>query len=87
MRWGVIMIIGISREDLKKLRAGRKKKEDVRPRKRRTTVLSKKAKEKTLKQFEKVDAGNSKNNIVVDPHVKMNDNFMRTGWYKPIRKK
>ena len=82
------MIIGISHEDLKKLRAGRKKKEVVRPRKRRATVLSKKSKEKALEQFEKNDASNAKNkNVVIDHHVKMNDNYMRTGWYKTIKKK
>ena len=47
------MIIGMSHEDLKKLRAGRKKKGEIRPRKRRTTVLSRKTKEKALEQFEK----------------------------------
>ena len=82
------MIIGISHEDLKKLRAGRKKKEEVRPRKRRTAVLSKKTKQKALEQFEKGDTGDAKNkNVIVDPHVKMNDSYMRTGWYKTIKKK
>lgn len=78
----------MSHEDLKKLRAGRKKKEDVQPRKRRATVLSNKSKKKALAQFEKNDTGNAKNkNVVIDPHVKMNDNYMRTGWYKPNKKK
>ena len=82
------MIIGMSHEDLKKLRAGRKKKGEIRPRKRRTTVLSRKTKEKALEQFEKGDTSDAKNKaVVVDPHVKMNDNYMRTGWYKTIKKK
>ena len=78
----------MSHEDLKKLRAGRKKKNEIRPRKRRATVLSKKTKEKALEQFEKGDTANAKNkNVILDPHVKMNDNYMRTGWYKTIKKK
>ena len=82
------MIIGMSHEDLKKLKDARKKKDNVKPRKQRAKFLSKKGKEKALEQFEKNDTGNAKNkNIVVDPHLKMNDNYMRTGWYKPIKKK
>lgn len=82
------MIIGISHEDLKKLRAGQKKKEQVRPRKRRAALLSKKSKQKALQQFEKKDKDDAKNkNVIIDPHVKMNDNYLRTGWYKPIKRK
>tara|TARA_B100000686_G_C16716605_1_gene932413 strand:- start:657 stop:899 length:243 start_codon:yes stop_codon:yes gene_type:complete len=80
------MIIGMSHEDMKKLKAGRKPKEEVRPRKKRAAVLSRKAKEKAFKDLEeKGGAINSK--INVDPHVKMNDNYMRTGWYKPVKKR
>ena len=80
------MIIGMSHEDLKKLKAGRKPKDKVRPRKKRTTTLSAKAKTKAFKTLE--DKGGELNSkISVDPHVKMNDNYMRTGWYKPIKKR
>tara|TARA_B100000686_G_scaffold354387_1_gene464351 strand:+ start:782 stop:1030 length:249 start_codon:yes stop_codon:yes gene_type:complete len=79
------MIIGMSHEDLKKLKAGRKAKEDVRPRKKRTTTISVKVKEKAFKNL-KEKGGELATKISVDPHVKMNDNYMRTGWYKPIKK-
>ena len=79
------MIIGMSHEDLKKLKAGRTK-SNVRPRKKRTTTLSVKVKEKAFKDL-KEKGGELTSKISVDPHVKMNDNYMRTGWYKPIKKK
>ncbi|MFQ5444078.1 MAG: hypothetical protein ACE5EK_05620, partial [Nitrospinales bacterium] len=59
----------------------------IRSRKNRTGVLSKKAQELAMKNFaasapDKVIDGN----IQVDERVKMNDNYMRTGWYKAKKK-
>ena len=80
------MIIGMSHEDLKKLKEGRNPKKKIQPRKKRTGILSSKTKDKAFKDLKEKGAElNSK--ISVDPHVKMNDNYMRTGWYKPIKKR
>ena len=46
------MVIGISHEDMKKLRASQKNKPKIRPRKNRTTVLSKKSKDKAFKKID-----------------------------------
>lgn len=78
------MVIGISHEDMKKLRAQQKKKSKIRPRKNRTTLLSKKSKDKAFKKFDQSPSAKNKNtDVSVDVHVKLNDNYMRTGWYVP----
>ena len=80
------MIIGMSHEDIKKLKNSRKK-QAVTPRKKRTTILSKKTKENSLKKLDKMDIGQCKDNYVnIDESVKMNGDFMRTGWYVPKKK-
>ena len=78
------MVIGISHADLKKLRASQKKDTKIRPRKNRTTVLSKKSKDKSFKKIDQSPLAKNMNaNVSVDTRVKLNDNYMRTGWYVP----
>ncbi len=80
------MIIGMSHRDLDRLKESRKKKA-VTPRKKRTAVLSKKTKDQSYKNLEKMDIGQCKdNNVNIDESVKMNGDFMRTGWYVPKKK-
>ncbi len=80
------MIIGMSHRDLDRLRDSRKKK-SVTPRKKRTAVLSKKTKNKTFKKLDKMDTAQCKDNkVTIDESVKMNGDFMRTGWYVPKKK-
>ena len=81
------MIIGMSHEDLKKLRNQNKKSKPKR-RVRRAVVLSDKTKKQAFKNFEKADiAENKDQKVVIDEHVKLNDSFLRTGWYVPKKKK
>ena len=80
------MIIGMSHRDLDRLKESRKKK-SVTPRKKRTTVLSRNTKNKSFKKLEKMDIGQCKDsNVNIDESVKMNGDFMRTGWYVPKKK-
>ena len=82
----VYMIINISPEDKKKYKKQLAKKR-VSNRKNRPITLSVKAKTKALKNFDKAATGESKNmDIHVDEHMKMNDSYMRTGWYVPKEK-
>lgn len=82
-----IMILNISHEDNKKLKKSRLKKV-TQNRTTRTAKLS----DKTLKQvFKKFDKDHdpdihSDKTVNIDEHVKMNDNYMRTGWYVPKKK-
>jgi len=82
-----IMILNISHEDMKKLRKGRKKIVSQN-RTSRTTKLSDKTLKKVFKKFDKDHDPKAQNNdtITIDEHLKMNDNYMRTGWYVPKKK-
>lgn len=80
------MIINISREDKKKYidQIARKK---ITPRKRRTSTLSTKTKSEVFKKFVKASSEESwDKDIEIDEHVKLNDSYMRTGWYVPKKK-
>lgn len=80
------MVMSMSREELEKLRAERNIKK-VGNRKRRTAVLSEKVKTVALKKFEETTPARAKEeDISIDEHLKMNDNYMRTGRYIPKRK-
>ncbi|MBI4384377.1 MAG: hypothetical protein HY579_10135 [Nitrospinae bacterium] len=80
------MVIGISHEDLKKLKDERNVKK-VGNRKSRTAVLSDKTKTQVLKKFEEATPARAKEeDILIDEHLKMNDNYMRTGKYIPKSK-
>ena len=80
------MVLNISHEDKKKYKESLKS-EKVRVRTNRTTTMSDKIKNRAFKKF----SGDPKSkgvdeDITVDEHLKMNDNFMRTGPYKPKKK-
>ena len=81
------MILNISHEDMKKLKKSRLKKVSQN-RTSRTTMLSDKTLKKVFKKFDKDHDPKSQSNdaVNIDEHVKMNDNYMRTGWYVPKKK-
>ena len=80
---------GLSSNDIKKLRENQARRPS-RTRKTRASKLS----DKTMKNaFKKFDADhepgakiNDEVDINIDEHVKMNDSYMRTGWYVPKKK-
>ena len=81
------MVLNISHEDKKKYKENLKPK-TVRVRTKRTTTMSDKLKTRSFKKFlndpqrtKEVDE-----DITIDEHLKMNDNFLRTGPYKPKKK-
>ena len=81
------MVLNISHEDKKKYKESLKPK-TVRVRTKRTTTMSDKLKTRSFKKFlndpqrtKEVDE-----EITIDEHLKMNDNFLRTGPYKPKKK-
>jgi len=79
------MVISISHADkakYKKLRENRK----TRVRTNRTALLSDKSKDKAFKKYNKMTGNQEKSEPEIDPHVKMIDNFMRTGPYRPKKK-
>ncbi|HIA32036.1 MAG TPA: hypothetical protein EYN83_02060 [Nitrospinaceae bacterium] len=80
------MVINISHEDKKKYKEALKP-EKVKVRTRRATLMSDKLKTRAFKKFS--DDPKSKGvdeDITIDEHLKMNDNFLRTGPYKPKKK-
>jgi hypothetical protein len=79
------MILNMSHEDKKKYDE-RLKNKKTRVRKSRSSLLSDKAKTAAFKQFDRMSVADMKNEVQVDTHVKMNDNFMRTGPYRPKKK-
>jgi len=82
-----MVIGGMSHGDLQKLKESRAKKTG-RARTKRTAVLSDKTRENVLKKFDKDhdQAAQEKDAVNIDEHVKMNDSYMRTGWYVPKKK-
>lgn len=82
-----IMILNISHEDMKKLKKSRLKKV-AQNRTTRTAKLSDKTLKKVFKKFDKDHDSkvHSNQTVNIDEHVKMNDNYMRTGWYVPKKK-
>ena len=80
------MVLNISHEDKKKYKESLKPKK-VKVRRRRSTIMSDKLKSRAFKKFN--DDPKSKSvdeDITIDEHLKMNDNFLRTGLYKPKKK-
>ena len=76
------MVLNIShadKEKYKKLIEERK----PRARKKRASLLSDKSKDKAFQQYNKMTGNETKSEPEIDAHVKMNDNFMRTGPYRP----
>ncbi len=82
-----MVIGGLSSLDIKKL----KETESRRPtgnRKKRPTILSDKTTKKVFKKFGQDHDPDAQINddVNIDEHVKMNDSYMRTGWYVPKKK-
>jgi len=82
-----MIIDGLSRKDILKLKKARSKKELV-SRRKRTSTLSDKTMKNVLKKFDKDhDPKNmTQDEVSIDEHLKMNDSYMRTGWYVPKKK-
>ncbi len=84
-----MVIDGLSSREIKKLRENQTRR-PTRTRKTRAITMSDKTTKKVLKKFDddhEPDAKiNDEVNISIDEHVKMNDSYMRTGWYVPKKK-
>ena len=82
-----MVIDGLSRREMLKLKKAQKMKEPV-VRRKRATILSDKTMKNALKKFDKDhDPKNiTQDEVNIDEHVKMNDSYMRTGWYVPKKK-
>ena len=80
------MILNMSHEDKKRYKktfSDRK----TSSMKKRTTILSDKTKNLLSKKFDDGHPeGKEQDAPQIDPHVKMNDNYLRTGPYKPKKK-
>jgi hypothetical protein len=79
------MVLNISHEDKEKYKKSIKERKP-RVRKKRTSLLSDKSKNKAFEQYDKMTGNEVKTDPDIDTHVKMNDNFMRTGPYSPKKK-
>ena len=80
------MVLNISHEDKKKYRESIKPKK-ARVRKKRLATMSDKLKDQAFKKFDGDPKSKSVDeDITIDEHLKMNDNFLRTGPYKPKKK-
>jgi hypothetical protein len=80
------MILNMSHEDKKKYKKtfGKRK---TRTRKERSLILSDKTKNLLSKKFDDGHPeGKSQGSPQIDSHMKMNDNYLRTGPYKPKSK-
>lgn len=75
----------MSHEDKAKYKE-RMKTKPTRVRNKRTSLLSGKAKNKAFKEFEGMGDEKLTKEVTIDAHVKMNDNYMRTGPYRPKKK-
>ena len=84
-----MVIDGLSRREIEKLRENQTRR-PTRTRKTRATTMSDKTTKKVLKKFDDDHEPDTKINddviISIDEHVKMNDSYMRTGWYVPKKK-
>ena len=80
------MILNMSHEDKKKYKEAFDVKKP-RTRKKRSSILSNKTKSLLSKKFDDGHPeGKEQGTPQIDVHVKMNDNYLRTGPYKPKKK-
>ncbi|MFQ5450386.1 MAG: hypothetical protein ACE5E9_07125 [Nitrospinaceae bacterium] len=79
------MVLNISHKDKIKYQESLKPRK-TRARTKRTSLLSEKSKNQAFKQFAKIGVCESGSEVQVDEHMKMNDNYMRTGPYRPKKK-
>ena len=82
-----MVIDGLSRREIQKLHETQTRR-PTRTRKKRSTVLTDKTMEKVFKKFDQDHDPDTKisDSVNIDEHVKMNDSYMRTGWYVPKKK-
>lgn len=82
-----MVIGGLSSADIKKLKETQSRRL-VGNRKKRPTILSDKTTKKVFKKFDQDHDPDAQINddVNIDEHVKMNDSYMRTGWYVPKKK-
>lgn len=82
-----MVIDGLSSKEIKELRE-KQARRPSRTRKKRSTMMSDKTTKKVLKKFDDDHEPDTKitDNVNIDEHVKMNDSYMRTGWYVPKKK-
>ena len=80
------MVLNISHEDKRKYKESLKPKKG-KGRKKRLSTMSDKLKDRAFKKFNNDPKSKSVDeDITIDEHLKMNDNFLRTGPYKPKKK-
>ncbi len=80
------MILNMSHEDKKKYKEAFEKRK-TRVRTKRSSILSNKTKNLLSKKFDDGHPdGKTQDAPQIDEHVKMNDNYLRTGPYKPKKK-
>ena len=80
------MILNMSHEDKKKYKNAFEERKTS-TRKKRSTILSNKTKSLLSKKFDDGHPeGKEQDAPQIDVHVKMNDNYLRTGPYKPKKK-
>jgi len=82
-----MVIGGLSSHDIKKLKEDQKRRLTV-TRKKRSTRLTEKTMKKVFKKFNQDHEPDATipADLNIDEHVKMNDSYMRTGWYVPKKK-
>jgi len=80
-----VMVINISHDDKLKYKQGLKK-DKTRARTSRTRLLSDKTKNEAFKELGAFTADSRTSDVQIDEHMKMNDNYMRTGPYRPKKK-
>ncbi len=82
-----MVIDGLSSREIKKLRENQNRR-PTRTRKKRSTQLTAKTMKKVFKKFDQDHEPDATipADVNIDEHVKMNDSYMRTGWYVPKKK-
>jgi hypothetical protein len=82
-----MVIGGLSSQSIKKLKEDQKRKLTG-TRKKRSTRLTDKTMKKVFKKFNQDHEPDATipADLNIDEHVKMNDSYMRTGWYVPKKK-
>ncbi len=82
-----MVIGGLSSRAIKKLKEDQKRRLAA-TRKKRSTRLTDKTMKKVFKKFNQDHEPDATipADLNIDEHVKMNDSYMRTGWYVPKKK-
>jgi len=82
-----MVIGGLSSKEIKKLKEDQNRRLTG-TRKKRSTRLTEKTMKKVFKKFGQDHEPDATipADVNIDEHVKMNDSYMRTGWYVPKKK-